>query len=414
MTADSLKEHKENIHIPYFFDSDMRLLKSVAIYGHNSHGKSNFIRAYHFFTNFIFTSFTFGKTDNIIEVENFKLNTSTQNQPSYFEIIFLLKEIKYRYGFEITSKKVVSEWLFYAEPKIRENYLFIRSDQETKISKNWNKIAENRIEQAILFTKSTNLLLSVLISQENIPRIESISTWLSGNIIVTDTSAKEDLNKATLILLHTHYRSLVFKFLENADLGFVTIKEKIDNESNKRLSLDKELLNIWYAPELKYFELYTQHEIYDETYKKIETTFFELLKNESSGTIKYFTIACYLAYAIKQGQLILIDELDSKFHFLLLQFLIKTFNSSSINTLGSQMIFTTHNTILLNNKFFRRDQFMLVEKNEFGESILKRIHTAKTPVRGDILIEKEYTKGNIGGISKKLKPGDEQSSFDFD
>jgi AAA15 family ATPase/GTPase len=169
---------------------------------------------------------------------------------------------------------------------------------------------------------------------------------------------------------------------------------------------------MWYQVELREFSLYTRHHFYDPTHNVIDSVYFEFLKSESAGTLRFLVLACFMAYAIKQGQLILIDEIDSKFHSDLLQLLIQFYNDPNVNVLGSQMIFTTHNTILLNN-VLRRDQIILVEKNEFGESTIRRAHSADNPIRLDTSIEKEYRKGKLGGVSKKLKDDRNQGSFEF-
>src|ERR1700734_3227583 len=92
LVADSLKELEENLHIPYFYNIEERILKSVAIYGHNSHGKTNFIKSFQFLHNFIFTSFSAGQIKNDIAIEPFRLNSSMKDKPSFFELIFLVKE----------------------------------------------------------------------------------------------------------------------------------------------------------------------------------------------------------------------------------------------------------------------------------------------------------------------------------
>ncbi|MDI3321419.1 AAA family ATPase [Pinibacter soli] len=403
LTPEALKEHTDFLHVPYLYDFEARLLKAVGIFGHNSHGKSNFLKGYQFFLDFIFSSFKIGRSEESIPIENFKLNTSTATQPSYFEAKFYIREKKYRYGFKITGEKVVEEWLYYSESRVRENHLFVRLEQDFKLSKVWSKESEGKVDQSVFFTKPTNLLLSVLISQGSISQISEIAKWLKGNIIITDITSDTHLKRAILILSSPKYRSIINSFIEKADLGFVTIIEKIDSQLKNKLSLDKELIDLIYSMELDRFELYTRHDIYDGEYKKVSSTLFELLKSESSGTIKYFILACYLSYAIKEGQLIMVDELDSKFHVLLLKFLLKTFLSKKVNFSGSQMIFTTHSTFLLGKNILRRDQAAIVEKNEYGESSLKRLHGAKKPLRVDTQIEKEYTKGTLGGVSEKLK-----------
>ena len=408
LTPEPLRDFRNYLHTASLFDPNLRLLKTTAIYGHNNCGKSNLIKAFTFFTDLIFNSFSLGKNDNYIDFEPFRLNTYSHEQPTLFEIVFVLAETKYRYGFEIRRGQVLSEWLFYAEPKVRENYLFIRNGPEAKFSKLWNKISDNRVEQSILFTKSFHLLLSVLISQDNIPRIDVVEKWFRGNIVISDVSGEQYAGRAAMIMAQEDYRSLVNKFISSADLGFVGIQDKIKQQAGK--SLDQDLLNIWYRNEKINFELYSVHEIYDELYRKAGTLFFELLKSESSGTIKYFILSCYLAFAIRHGHLVIIDELDSKFHVLLLQFLVKTYNDGSINPAGSQLIFTTHNTALLSNKLFRRDQFLVVEKSDYGESSIRRLHMSDKPIRSDASLEKEYKRGRLGGVSLKVS----QITMDFE
>jgi hypothetical protein len=413
LTPDSLKEHSEFLHVPYLFDYDERLLKSVAIFGHNSHGKTNFLKAYEFFLNFIFKSFSFNRAEETINIESFKLNSENIDKPSEFETSFYLKNFRYRYGFKITAKEVVEEWLFYSESKLRENYLFIRGGSEIKISKLWNKESDIKIEQAYLFTKKHHLLLSVLIAQGNIPRIKEIEKWFRGNTILSQLTYSEQINRSVLIYSHSDYRSLINRFIESADLGFTSIVEKIDSHLNKSISLEKNFLELWFERELNDFELYSQHTIYNDKYQKEGIVLFELLKSESSGTIKFFILVCLLTYAIKKGQLVIIDELDSHFHSQLLMFLITKYNDSKINNLGSQLIFTSHNTILLNSKLLRRDQIVFVEKNEYGESFIRKMHTSKTPIRIDTSIEKEYIKGKLGGTSKNLNYPNSNLSFEF-
>ena len=402
-SPEALKEHQDYLHIPYLYDSKYRLLKSIAMYGHNSHGKSNFIKAYAFFRNTIFTSFVFGKTEGFIDVDYFKLNTTHKYKSSYFEIVFLLRETKYRYNFEILNGKVVNEGLWYAEAKTRENYLFERVAEVITLSKAWNKESD-KIAQSTIFTKSHNLFLSVLFSQNNVPRTEQISNWFRGNLIITDSINDSHLKKAVMILTQEEYRSTIHKFIEHADIGFKTIIEKIDSYSNNKLKLEKDFLNLLFSHELETFEIYVQHDIYNEKKEWVEHILFELQKSESGGSIKYLILACYLTFAIRNGQLIWIDEIDSRLHVLLLKEIIKVFNGKKNNVFGCQMVFSVHNTNLLNNKIFRRDQVYFVSKNQYGESSFQKMHTNKKPIRKDAPLEKNYLEGGLGGgVSESLK-----------
>ena len=168
--------------------------------------------------------------------------------------------------------------------------------------------------------------------------------------------------------------------------------------------------DFWYDKEIRNFELYTKRDIFDNSNTKKSDIEFEMIKKESDGSIKFFILSCLLVFGIKNQSIIWIDELDSRFHSDLLEFLMKSYHDPKINSAGSQLIFTTHNTILL-SKNLRCDQIVLVEKDIYGASSIRKAHTKETPVRIDVSLEKECRKGEIGGVSKKLKSKNDQGSL---
>jgi len=394
---EGLKEFKYHLHNPNPFDSKEELLTSLALYGHNSFGKSNVIKAVHFFKNFIRYSF---KQPNLFNVEPFLLNIEALKEPSFFEIIIYIKETKYRYGFEIKSNKIISEWLYYSTAGVRENYLFQRVEQDFVISKSWNKENGNKIDlQSIPFSQPNILLLSVLSSQ-NISKVREISEKIDKMIILNDINNKV-VESAVKIFSNPKYQEEISNFIKGADLGFSTIFDKIEKKLKENSDYNHEFLSILYKDEIEKFELYTKHAVYNKEFEKVDEIKFEMLKKESDGSIKFFIISSFLVYAIKNQLLICIDELDSKLHNDLLEFLINRFHNPQINSLGAQLIFTTHNSIFLDKKL-RRDQFLIAEKNKYGESSIKKLHTKETPIRIDSSIEKDYRKGNLGGTSKNV------------
>ena len=108
----------------------IRLLKSLAVYGANASGKSNFIIAFRALMNVILHSFKNEETlfQNIIP---FLLSDETTNKPSYFQVVFILNEVIYRYGFEATNGEIISEWLFSKNQNVsnREAFIFTREKQ---------------------------------------------------------------------------------------------------------------------------------------------------------------------------------------------------------------------------------------------------------------------------------------------
>ena len=402
---EGLKELKHHLHTPYSVSTKDELLKSLALYGHNSYGKSNFIKTLLFFRDFILSSFT---QPNQVKNVPFLLNNYSHSEPSYFEIVLFRNDVKYRYGFEIKDDIIISEWLYYSTPGVRENYIFQRVEQEFLISKTWNKENGNKIEiQAIPFAKPHVLFFSVLISQE-LTLIEEIAEKIS-NIIIIKKLDEDIINKAVSIFSNSKYQKLISRFLENADLGFETIFDKIERQL-KNKPHERGVLNILYEEEIKRFELYTAHDIYDKKFVKVDSVKFDLFKDESDGSIKFFILTSLLAYAIINEIFICIDEIDSKLHPDLLLLLINEYHKGNINSSGAQLIFSTHNTVLLSRQM-RRDQFVVLEKNKFGESSINKIHTKESPIRIDTSLEKEYRKGRLGGVSKKVIQNNNQGSL---
>lgn len=421
MYADSLKELKDYVHISYDNTYSFKVLKSMAIYGHNSHGKSNFFKAYKTFINLIINPVIGNNNENKLPLESYKLNTETKNKASFFEIKFLIKDVKYRYLLLADSETIFQEELYYSEPKIRENHLFTRRANEFNINKNWNKDNNGEIENIVRFAKKNHILfISVLFAQEYITHTSDIYKWISNNEIITNLNEQNIFNKAKTFAKNPEYHNLINKFIENADLGFVSYMEKTQNQiANDNGKYEAQIYKWLNFNNIQNFDLATIHTEFDNEHNKIGDVYFDLHKNESSGSIKYFLLACFLTHAIRNNQLILIDEIDSKLHPNLLELIIKIYNSSKLNLYGSQMIFSSHNTSLLNKKL-RRDQLTLIHKNEFGESSIVKAHTSETPIRTDKSIEKEYLsgnlkdkKGNTKGVSKKLKDTLQSSLFDF-
>ena len=129
------------------------------------------------------------------------------------------------------------------------------------------------------------------------------------------------------------------------------------------------------------------------------------LYNESEGTIKSVILFIFAQIALLNDKSIFVDELNNKLHPLLLKFIIDLFYAENSQ---AQLIYTTHDTTLLNKKFFRRDQIWFVQKDEFGYS--KLIALSDYKVRADASFEKDYLAGVYGGIpflkDFKMKAGD--------
>ena len=117
--------------------------------------------------------------------------------------------------------------------------------------------------------------------------------------------------------------------------------------------------------------------------------------NESEGTQKLFELSPYIYDAIREQEVIVVDEFDARFHPLLTRKIVELFNSTENQ--GAQLIFTTHDTNLLSSNLLRRDQIEFVEKDRFGASHLYSLVEFKG-IRKTASFEKDYIQGKYGAI----------------
>lgn len=382
---DKLDENTFNI-------KNKNLIKSSVIYGANASGKSNLINAFSFMKNFMVHS---SKDTQIIEeipIEVFRLNKSTINKPAFFEIVFFVDEIEYRYGFELDNNKIHSEWLFY-KPNSRETKLFTRSNQDFDLSNIFKegKILTDKTRTNALFL-SVNAQFNGKYSQKIISALKKI------NII--NGFERAGFSGFTIRQLEENkMKSKILNLLKFADLGIKDINiEKNELDIKKLSSIFPEgILKKLPTKNLFDIKIKTSHNVFDENYKMISDINFDFETNESEGTKKFFDLAGPVLDTLENGKTLIVDELEANLHPLLLQIIIKLFNSSLINKKKAQLIFITHDINILSNKFFNREQIWFIEKNKYGESKLYSLLDIKD-TRKDSLFFKDYLLGKYGAI----------------
>lgn len=358
-------------------------LKSAVIYGANASGKSKFIDALMFMRDFAISSSIDTQKGDDIPVEPFKLNIDTLNSTSEFEIIFLHKNIMYRYGFEVNQNIIVAEWL-YNKPKTKEVELFYREFQDIKThSKNFKK-GSIVVKERLL--RDNTLLLS-LTAQLNDSISINIIDWFKSLKIIS--GLKDELYKDYTIqkMNNPDYKNKILALLQAADLDIQNMElKKVDKELEKqKSSLVADIL--------------TTHKRFNNSGEYIDDYNLSLFKDESSGTRKLFAFAGPILDVLENGYILVVDELDSKLHPNLVNRLIALFNSKTHNPNNAQLIFNTHDLNLLSTNLFRRDQIWFTEKNKFGEAKLYSLADFKSKgVRKTEAFEENYIRGKYGAI----------------
>jgi len=377
-------------------DDRLRLLTSAAIYGANASGKSNLIQAVAFMRSFVLMS---AERSRIISVDRFRLSTTTENQPALFEIVFIVEGVKYRYGFEVTTKEVVAEWLSYV-PKSREVVLFDRKGTDIQFSNRSFKEGKLIKEK----TRENALFLSV-VAQFNGPISSKVSTWFEQLYVNLGVNDSSDLGTAVARFHAIAERESILKLVKGWDLGIEDLQPDqvpapwaSGEEENTIL---REAINmIFNAQQLKVPEdvptIKTVHRKYNEDEGSSEPVLLDFLTQESAGTQRLFSLARPILDALSHGHVLVVDEIDARLHPIITCAIIRLFNSKETNPQNAQLIFTTHDTNLLRNDLFRRDQIWFVEKDKRGATDLYSL--AEFKVRNDASFEENYLEGRYGAI----------------
>ncbi|RLD05204.1 MAG: ATP-binding protein [Chloroflexi bacterium] len=372
-------------------DKKFQLLSSAAIYGANASGKSNIMHAFSFMRYFVLSSSKESQVEDPIAITPFRLSTETEENPSLFEIIFIIDSIQYRYGFEATQKEIVSEWLYYI-PKTKEANLFIR-DYQNIISKPKFKEGKGVKDK----TRPNALFLSVA-AQFNGEISGKILNWFSqvGMVSGLDDTAYRDFtvtefSQGTL-------NDGIIQLISSLDLGIESILSEDIEKAQVTLPSDMpdELKSlVMNSMGDKLTTIKTIHKKWGKDNSPISTEHFDL-EDESEGTQKLFFLAGPILHTLQNGRVLIIDEMEARLHPLITLTIIKLFNSLKTNPKRAQLVFTTHDTNLLSNKIFRRDQIWFVEKDNRGCSHLYSL--AELKVRNDASFEKDYIDGRYGAI----------------
>ncbi len=374
LEAGSISEHKDNV----VKEGKYKVLRSAVIYGANSSGKSNFIKALDFMTSTVTESSKLNSTDKL-NAKPFLLNTETENEPSFFEILFTKSNKRYRYGFELDNDKIHSEWLFVLEANSKKEVpYFVRELEGIGVADIFEEAKGLETK-----TRDNGLFISVA-DQFNSLVSKIVLKELSYIKILSGIDHQESISMTKVFYKEDDLKIELIDLIKKLNLGFsnFNINDDINLEFKSRVS--------------------TLHKKFDHKGKFISDIEFKLTDQESSGTNKLFDLSGYIVFALYFGIQLVIDELDSKLHPILTQEIIKIFNNPETNPKNAQLIFTTHDTNLLGANLFRRDQIWFTEKDDFEAtdmySLLEFKDEDGNTIRKDRSFEKDYIRGRYGAI----------------
>ncbi len=397
-------ENKGNVIFPEREDA-LAVLKSAGIYGANASGKTNVLKALKTLHDFILNSTDLRLGQSIPYYEPFKLEENSRRAPVELELEFIANDaVRYKYAMAYTEQDVLFEELVFF-PRKQESRLFLREKDKPIKYGPYLKGRKKNIESELL---SNTLFLSKA-ANSNQQQLKEIYLYFAKNFrfhtISGDSFYGRNLFPEIISQLretgNINFKEKLVNFLTAADTGIRSVGvEKAAGIDDSRLSWAhlpryRDMKEIIY--EALSYNLVTYHESFAGE-KEAGIIPFRL-DEESNGTLKMIHLAGKIINVLEDGYIFVVDELDSSIHALMSEFIIELFHSPETNPNNAQIIFTTHDTTLLNPKQFRRDQIWFTAKNEFGSTDLFSLDEFdKNEVRKNTAFDKWYLNGRFGAL----------------
>lgn len=378
------KEYLDNI----IEDGKNSALNVISIYGANSSGKSNLLLAFFVMRLIILASAKFSSTEALPWLP-FLLKEGLNDGETLFEVMFVLNGARYRYGYKYNGKSVNSEWLM-RKISGRETVVFQRQGDVIDISSGFNG-SNKLIDAAIEGTKPNNLFLSMA-DVFNVDEAKEIIAWFYNINTLNMRTTISLANQTNSLLKDSEYSNAIRGYLKSLSLGIedVVVSEDSDAERPNQ------------NPVLK-----AVHRLYDSNGKpKNDTVAWDFSAFESSGSNRALNISGSVVRSLKTGGVLIIDEVEAFMHPIMTLTLIELFMNPESNPNRTQLIFSTHDTNLLNYLKLRRDQVYFMEKNKWESSELFSLSDFKHKnAEGEVFSErwdsdkeKRYIEGRYGAI----------------
>lgn len=368
----AVKSYKEHPYNLLNDNDDSPLLKVAAIYGANASGKSSLVDAYFYFGQIVSNSFQKNNKDNedsfLSDYFNpFLLADDCVNGSTEFEAVYRFQGYEYRYGFIYNDEVIQYEWLYRTSLKTnRQSTILERSPDKIDLGSSVKRSCEkylNDIDNDVLaLSFYSSLKLSNLV-------FYTVATLVGSFLPVSlsvDGQAKAMMNRYFIKDFNEEEKPHLLEFLNAID---ICIQDITVEKNGSKVSV------------------YTHHIGKDQVPIRFP------IEIESDGTRRAIAVYSFVRLAILYDRGLIMDEFHSQLHPLVQKYILDLFYEQSN---GGQLIYTTHDTSLLDRKYTRRDQVWFTNKGENGESCLYSLSDFN--VRNDRSFEKDYLSGIYGGI----------------
>jgi len=410
-----IQQHKNHfIHT----HTGTNLLRTSALYGANAHGKTKLVEAISFAKQLVVNGTQSTKS---IPVTPFSFDKKLRNQPSHFEFLIFYKNIHYHYGFIINNQRVLEEWLF-VTPKKREMRYFERITSEAgKVTieiggslARQNSKNRQFLEFVAQGTRPNQLFLTEAL-ERNVEKLKPLYEWFEDILQVVPVTPHY-LPLEIRANKEKPFITFLSDFLKQADTGIHSIQAVEEEfDYNKQFPELPEQIRLEIENDIRsgstiiMFDEGASYTLSANEYGEPRLIRLETLHRGSDGSVVSFDFAKESAGTQRLTHLLpilvdllfsekvyIIDELDRSLHALLPKFFLEAYLKGSANQHHSQLIFTTHDTHLLDLNLLRKDEIWFLEKDKQGASHLYSLVNLK--MNPDLNIQKGYIQGRFGGI----------------
>ena len=376
------------------------LLPVAVLYGANASGKSNVLAALEFMRDAVVMSHNAWEPDVGVARDPFAWGAK-RSEPSLYEVMMLIDNVRYQYGFRTSDEAFLEEWLF-AWPKEKKQIWFERDNSTFKYGDNLK--GENKLIEEM--TRANSLFVSAA-AQNNHRMLAPIYSWFRTLRSIASPNARSDSRPA-------------WPFFDQLLVGLLILKDRdqelhqailSNNENSPKAEFDQ-FRDFLKNADTGIIDLRLFQAESGDSFRRSTSNRFELkhqsqsddawlpLNQESQGTQTLFRIALPILTAIRKGTVLLIDELEASLHPSVAQQVVRQFNDPATNPRNAQLICTTHDTNLMGTTLgepaLRRDQVWLTEKDTEGATVLYPLTDYKPRMAENI--ERGYLQGRYGAI----------------
>jgi uncharacterized protein len=367
------------------------LLRSAVAYGANASGKSNLVKALQYMRGVVVESATVMQPTQTFSVQPFRLDADSANQPSEFEATFVLDGVRYQYGFAMTAQRIVSEHLLVYKAFKPQRWFARRFDSDT--GKDVCEFGAGLKGPRSVWegaTRPNSLFLSMAV-QLNSEALRPVFDWFANRLVIIDEQTQLNPQVSIQMLKQAEGRKAICHFLSSADISIADVDVVRQQVLGHSVRFDFSTGRREEGPTEQEIEQLKFHHVTEHGKAVFD------LADESNGTRSLLFLAGPVLDILSKGLTLVIDELDTSLHTLLVRELVRLFHRPEVNTSGAQLIFTTHDTSLLDAPdLFRRDQVWFVEKDRNQASTL--VGLSEFSPRKNEALERGYLMGRYGGV----------------